>query len=146
MKQLCCLQGSKVYLSLCFLGGSVVKNPSANAGDSGSIPGLGRSPGGGLGNPLQHPCLETPMDRGAWWATVHGVAESDTRKGLSLLAAPSPWLLMIWSAEQLPSGWAAKHTSLSTTHLSLSRFVGGLCYLCLHLHQQASQRTSLWFC
>ena len=63
-------------------GGSVVKNPPANAGDirdAGSNPGLGRSPGGGNGNPLQCSCLENPMDRGAWWATAHGVAkELDT--------------------------------------------------------------------
>ena len=59
----------------------MVKNPPVNAGDMrdlGSIPGSGRSPGGGNGNPLQYSCLENPMDRGAWWATVHGVAESDT--------------------------------------------------------------------
>ena len=59
----------------------MVKNPPANAGDTrdlGLIPGLGRSPGGGHGNPLQYSCLENPMDRGAWRATVHGVAESDT--------------------------------------------------------------------
>ena len=62
-----------------FPGGSVVKNPPVDAGDAGSIPGLGRSPGGGHGNPLQYSCLENPMDRGAWWATAHGVAkESDT--------------------------------------------------------------------
>ena len=57
----------------------VVKNPPANAGDirdTGSIPGLGRSPRGGHDNPLQHSCLENPMDRGAWWATVHGVTKS----------------------------------------------------------------------
>ena len=53
----------------------MVKNPLANAGDVGSVPGLGRSPGGGNGNPLQYSCLGNPMDRGAWWATVHGVAE-----------------------------------------------------------------------
>ena len=60
----------------------VVKNPSANAGDirnMGLIPGLGRALEGGHGNPLQYSCLENPMDRGAWWATVHGVAESQTR-------------------------------------------------------------------
>ena len=54
----------------------VVKNPSANAGDvrdSGLIPGLGRSPGEGYGNPFQYSCLENPMDRGDWQATVHGV-------------------------------------------------------------------------
>ena len=59
----------------------MVKNLLANAGDirdMGSILGSGRSPGGGHGNPLQYSCLENPMDRGAWWATVHGVAELDT--------------------------------------------------------------------
>ena len=50
----------------------MVKNLPGNAGDMGSIPGLGRSPGGGNGNPLQHSCWENPMDREAWWATVHG--------------------------------------------------------------------------
>ena len=57
----------------------VLKNPPANAGDirdAGLIPGLRRSLGGGHGNPLQYSCLENPMDRGAWWATVHGVAKS----------------------------------------------------------------------
>ena len=58
--------------------GSVIKNPPANAGDAGSIPGSGRCPGEGNGNPLQYSCLGNPMDRGAWEATVHGVAkESD---------------------------------------------------------------------
>ena len=59
----------------------VVKNPLANAGDArdvGLIPGLGRSPGVENGNPLQYSCLENPMDREAWRATVHRVAESDT--------------------------------------------------------------------
>ena len=59
----------------------VVKNLPANAGeirDAGSILGWGRSPGGGNGNPLQYSCLENPMDRGTWWATVHGVAKSRT--------------------------------------------------------------------
>ena len=61
--------------------GSEVKAFARNAGDLGFIPGLGRSSGGGNGNPLQNSCLENPMDRGAWWATVHGVAKS--RIGLS---------------------------------------------------------------
>ena len=60
-----------------FPDGSVVKNPPANAGDAGSIPGLARSLGRGNGNPFQYSCLENPMDRGAWWAVVHGVAELD---------------------------------------------------------------------
>ena len=58
--------------------GSLIKNPPANAGDAGSIPGSGRCPGEGNGNPLQYSCLGNPMDRGAWEATVHGVTkESD---------------------------------------------------------------------
>ena len=59
----------------------MVKNPPANAGDirdTGLVPGLGRSPGGGNGNPLQYSYVEDPMDKGAWWAIVHSVAESDT--------------------------------------------------------------------
>ena len=66
----------------------MVKNSPNNAGDIrdlGSIPGLGRSPGGGHGNPLQYSCLENFTDRGAWWATVHRVAKSWTRlKQLSM--------------------------------------------------------------
>ena len=62
-----------------FPGGSEVKASACNEGDLGSIPGLGRSPGEGNGNPLQYSCLENPMDREAWWATVHGLAKSQTR-------------------------------------------------------------------
>ena len=64
-----------------FPGGSVVRNPPANtrgARDEGSIPVSGRSPGVGNGNPLQYSWLENSMDRGTWWATVHGVAKSWT--------------------------------------------------------------------
>ena len=53
----------------------MVKNPLANSGDMGSIPGSGRSPGEGNGNPFQYSCLKNPMDRGTWWATVYGVAK-----------------------------------------------------------------------
>ena len=63
-----------------FPGGSDGKEFACNAGDLGSIPGLGRSPG--HGNPLQYSCLENPMDRGAWWVTVHGVTELDTTEQL----------------------------------------------------------------
>ena len=55
------------------------KTSTCNAGDLGLIPGLGRSPGEGHGNSLQYSCQENPMDRRAWWATVHGVAKSQTR-------------------------------------------------------------------
>ena len=71
-------------------GGAVVKNLPANAGDArdaGSISELGRSPGGGNGNPLQYSCLENAMDRGAWQATVHGVTKSGT--GLSTDTYPN---------------------------------------------------------
>ena len=68
----------------------VVKKLPANAGDARDadlIPGSGRSPGGGHGNPLQYSCLENPMDRGVWWATVHGVSKSWTgQKQMSMHA------------------------------------------------------------
>ena len=65
--------------SFGFPGGSEVKASASNAGDPGSIPGSGRSPGEGNGNPLQYSCLENPMDWGAWWAAVHRVTKSRTR-------------------------------------------------------------------
>ena len=63
---------------MSFPGGSVIKNPPPNSGDMGSIPGSGRSLREGNGNALQYSCLGNPIDRGAWWATVHGVAKSMT--------------------------------------------------------------------
>ena len=69
---------------LGFPGGDSGKETSCNIGDAGLIPGSGRSPGEGNGNSLQYSCLENPMDRGAWWATVHGVAQS--RAGLKRLS------------------------------------------------------------
>ena len=65
-----------------FPGSSDGKASAYNAGDLGSIPGSGRSPGEGKGNPLQYSCLENPMDQRAWWATVHGVTKSPTRQRL----------------------------------------------------------------
>ena len=62
----------------------MVKNPPANARNAGLIPGSGRSPGEGDGNPLQYSCLENAMDRGAWWTVEHGISkESDTTEGLN---------------------------------------------------------------
>ena len=69
-------------------GGSVVKNLPFNSEDAGSIPGPGRSPREGNGNPLQYPCLENLMDIGPWWATVHGVAKNWTQ--LKPLSSHSP--------------------------------------------------------
>ena len=68
-----------ITANICFPGGSEVKASACNLGDLGSIPGSGRSPGEGNGNPLQYSCLENPMDGGAWWTTVHGVTKSQTR-------------------------------------------------------------------
>ena len=72
---------------LVFPGGSDGKESVCHAGDPGWIPGLGRSPGEGDGNPFQYSCLENPMDRGAGWATVHGVTKSQTQ-----LMKPSSFL------------------------------------------------------
>ena len=67
----------KIDFIMGFPGGSDGKESACNAGDLGLIPGSGRTPGKGNGYPLQYSCPENSMDRGAWWATVHGVAESD---------------------------------------------------------------------
>ena len=71
----------------------MVKDPSANSGDPGSIPGSGRSPGGGNGNPLQYSCLGNPSDRRAWQATVHGVTR--VRRDLSMHAKPQYIIHMV---------------------------------------------------
>ena len=78
---MCCLEKNihSLGINQGFPGGSVVKNLPANAGDPGLIPESGRSPGEGNGYPLQYSCPENSMDRGAWQATVHGVAKSQTR-------------------------------------------------------------------
>ena len=68
-----------VEINLGFPGGSGGKESACNVGDMGLIPGLGKSPGEGHGNPPQYSCLENPMDREAWWTTVHRVAKSWTR-------------------------------------------------------------------
>ena len=88
----------------------VVKNTPASAGnvrDMGSIPGSGRSPGGGHGNPLQYSCLEKPTDRGAWWAIVHGVSRSQTQlEWLSAYTADKalrPAACLNWSISEQPS-------------------------------------------
>ena len=88
---------------LGFPGGSVVKNSSANVGDTKDAslrPRLGRYPGGGNGNPLQYSCLENPMDRGTWWATVHGVTKSQT--WLSNWACAIYHLVAMYGCESWP--------------------------------------------
>ena len=75
------MMNSLNWINIQSFGASSVKKSPANAGDTGSISGLGRSPEEGNGNPLQYSCLGNPMDRGVWWATVHGVAK-DIRHNL----------------------------------------------------------------
>ena len=85
MRELCGVSFIRASIPLMGLPrGSEVKNPPAKAGDMSSIPGWGRSPGEGNGNPLQYSYLGSPMDRGVWWATVHGVTkELDTAEQLN---------------------------------------------------------------
>ena len=83
-----------------FPGGTMVENPPANAGDAthvGPITGLASSPGGGHGNPLQYSCLRNPMDRGGWWATVHGVTKSRTQLSDSKTTTLHPTSSPGWS-------------------------------------------------
>ena len=110
------------------------KNPSANAGDardSGSIPGLGRSPVEGNGDSLQSSCLENLMDRGAWWATVHGVAESQTRLSMHtrvvfpcvILYLPSRGMKSLCQTTVWPKGTTVLHAFLiySSQHCLISQ-------------------------
>ena len=78
MHNICTLTYDTFIISLGFPGGSDEEESACSAGDLGSITGLGRSPGEGNGHPIQYLCLENSMDRGAWWAVVHGVAKSQT--------------------------------------------------------------------
>ena len=87
-----------------FPGGSVSKESACNAGDAGSIPGLRRFPGEGNGSPLQYPCQENPMDRGAWRATVHSVAKSWTQ-WVTKHAHTAKMYLKPWVGMTSPRQW-----------------------------------------
>ena len=97
---LICWFGGMRHVIKIVSGGAAVKNLPANAGDTGDavlIPGWGRSPGAGTGQPLQYSCLGNPMDRGAWWAAVHGVTESLTRLSAPqkrVVSCYTQWLLL----------------------------------------------------
>ena len=91
-----------------FPGGSDGKASACNAEDLGSIPGLGRSLGEGHGNPLQYSCLENSTDTGAWWATDHGVAKSDTTERLTHTLSPShAWTTSGPSVHAVTGTWVA---------------------------------------
>ena len=91
----------------------MVKNLLANAGDrdTGCIPGLGRHPGGGNGSPLQYSCLKNPIDRGAWQATVHGVAKSRTRASIHTHIS----ITNTSKATNSPRGYSVSVTTMSFT-------------------------------
>ena len=114
-----------------FPGGSEVKASASNAGDPGSIPGSGRSPGEGNSNPLQYSCLENPVDGGAWQATVHGVAKSRTQ--LNNFTSPNvPFL-----GETPSIYWNSLVSSLFSQLLILF-----LSNLCSTLQPKKSRKTS----
>ena len=105
----------------------MVKNLSASAGevrDTGSVPKLGRSPGGGHGNPFQYSCLKNPMERGAWWATVHSVAELDMTKATEYNELLS-LLLLVLLGDSFSILWFLHFCELINTQLMTWR--GVLC-------------------
>ena len=114
-----------------FPGGSEVKNPPANAGDAGSIPGSGRCPGEGNGHPFQYPFLGHPLDRGAWWTTVLGVAKSQTQLTLSL-ESTRKWIKYV---DSRPSHSSWGNVELSRTLLIL---------LAMMLWQGSYQIQNIW--
>ena len=108
-----------------------VKNPFANTGDLGLIPGLGSSPGGGNGNPLQYSCLENPMDRGAWQTMVHRVTELDTTYRLHTSETNTPskgfygsfcLQLILWNLLPLSCSWGLSWNTSSSGRTSTQTF------------------------
>ena len=106
--------------TLGFPCGSYDKQSTCSAGDPSLIPRSGRSPGERHGYPLQYSCLENPMDRGAWWALVHGVAKSQTQLSDS---AQNTWLC---------TGVCSKHSTCSSRSLSLLVTLNSTCCYCSH--------------
>ena len=91
------LHFTDMQMRCSFPGGSNVEESACKVGDLGLTPGSGRSPGRGHGNPLQYSCLENPRDRGAWWATVHGVTKNWTRPWLAYKARCRVVRYLAWS-------------------------------------------------
>ena len=129
----------------CFPGGSVVKSLPANAGDvgdSGLIPRLGRSPGARHDHPLQYSCLENPMDRGAWWATLHGVAKSQIwLNNWAQIPAESSlsWLI------QEPKQWPSLMLETSVHRINLVTLINSMRMTVSHMLSKAFfSKTYLW--
>ena len=122
-----------------FPGDSVVKNPSDNPGDSGnvgSVPGVGRSPGEGNGKPLPYSRWENPMDRGAWWATVHGVGKLDTTERLD---THTPTQLL--STLRISSAFSSVSSVLPSSNSTFSNPS-----LWPTAHQNSKSVSTLWIC
>ena len=101
-----------------FPSGSAGEESACNVGDVSSIPGLGRSPGGGHGNPLQDSRLENPMDGGAWWAAVHKVAESDTSEATEHISMHANQAVASNSSPVLKGISKKEQTFLGGIHIS----------------------------
>ena len=103
------------------------KESTCNPGDAGSIPGSGRSPGVGNGNQLQYSCLENSMDRGAWWATAHGVAKSQTQ------LSDFTFTFFLSTFEQFTEEWKKKCKSVFSIPTSLIPTPLSLCHIAIKL-------------
>ena len=121
-----CVFNISLWLRWDFPGGSDGKESACNVGDLGSIPGLGRSPGAGNCNPLQSSCLGSPMDRGAWRATVHGVAKNLTQLSdyhfhftftLVEICVPTEFHPMKWRKNAVVPSWTCSILTLSPQHI-----------------------------
>ena len=115
------LSSAAYWILIQFPGGSEVKVSASNVGDPGSIPGSGRSPGEGNGNPLQYSCLENPMDGEAWQAAAHGVAKSRTRLSTSLSLHRSRNKEMLWERFLREQHHLAWYNCLRKGHCSFLR-------------------------
>ena len=129
----------------------MVKKMPANVGDLGSVPELGRSPGEENGNPLQYSCLENSMGRGAWWATVHRVAELDTSEQLihthththTFISKPASFAAF---PSQLSYFILSIAKNFDASFASLLRHSGPCYHMALHCYHMVSLSSLIWIC
>ena len=124
---------SWITLLFDFPGGSDSKESAYNAVDPGLIPGSGRSPGEGNGNPLQCSCLENPMDGGAWWATIHGVAKSRTQLSNLTSLHFVVWQKQIQNCEEIILQFLKNCVSHYAMNMQLQHFPNYTIVLCLYM-------------